>query len=106
MAKNLIKILPRKYSCIMLACIDYPLGAENWSMREYMISILDTILRGIPDCGVILTGDFNQFKDTFLRTHNGDEQLVKIATRNCLQYWTKCGITCHLYMASCQLLVN
>ena len=26
--------------------------------------------------------DFNQFKDTFLRTHYGYEQLVKTATRN------------------------
>ena len=42
-------------------------------MREYMINSLDTILRGSPDCGVILSGDFNQFKDTFLRTHYGYE---------------------------------
>ena len=74
--------LPRKYSCIMLACIYHPPGAENWSMREYMINSLDTILRGSPDCGVILTGDFNQFKDTFLHTHYVYKQLVKIATRN------------------------
>ena len=32
------------------------------------------------DCGVILNGDFNQFKDTFLRTHFCYEQLVKTAT--------------------------
>ena len=32
--------------------------------------------------GIILTGDFNQFKDTFLPTHYGYEQLVKTATRN------------------------
>ena len=56
--------------------------SENWSMREYMINSLDTILRGRTDCGVILTGDFNQFKDNFLRTHYGYEQLVKTATRN------------------------
>ena len=55
---------------------------ENWSMREYMINSLDTILRGSPDCGVILSGDFNQFKDTFLRTYYGYEQLAKTATRN------------------------
>ena len=63
--KNKLKKLPRKYSCNMLACIYHPPGAENWSMREYMINSLDTILRGSPDCGVILSGNFNQFKDTF-----------------------------------------
>ena len=47
-----------------------------------MINSLDTILHGSPDRGVILTGDFNQFNDTFLRTHYGYEQLVKTATRN------------------------
>ena len=35
-----------------------------------------------PDCGVILSGDFNQFNEYFLRTHYGYEQLVKAATRN------------------------
>ena len=59
MAKCVIKKLPRKYSCIMLAYIYHPPGAENWSMREYMINSLDTILRGSPDCGVIVTDDFN-----------------------------------------------
>ena len=47
-----------------------------------MINSLDTILRGSPDCGVILSGDFNQFNDTFLRTHYGYEQLVKTTTRH------------------------
>ena len=74
--------LPKKYSCIMLACTYHPPGAENWSMREYMINSMDIILRGSPDCDVILSGDFNQFNDTFLRTHYGYEQLVKTATRN------------------------
>ena len=51
-------------------------------MLEYMIINLDNILRGSPDCRVTLSGDFNRFRDTFLRTHYGYEQLVKTATRN------------------------
>ena len=35
-----------------------------------------------PDCSVILSGDFNQFKDSFLSTHYGYEQLVTTVTRN------------------------
>ena len=47
-----------------------------------MINSLDTILRGSPDCGVILSGDFNQFKDTFVRRYYGYEQVLKTDTRN------------------------
>ena len=35
-----------------------------------------------PDCGIILTGDFNQLRDMFLRTQYGFAQLVNTATRN------------------------
>ena len=55
------KKLPRKYSCIIIACIYHPPGPDNGSLREYLITSLDTILRRSPDCGVILSGDFNQF---------------------------------------------
>ena len=59
------KKLPRKYSCIIIACIYHPPGADNGSLREYLITSLDTVLRRSPDCGVILSGDFNQFNDSF-----------------------------------------
>ena len=51
-------------------------------MREYIIATLDGILRRHPDCGIILTGDFNQLRDMFLRTQYGFAQLVNTATRN------------------------
>ena len=51
-------------------------------MREYIIATLDDILRRHPDCGIILTGDFNQLRETFLRTQYGFAQLVNTATRN------------------------
>ena len=53
------KKLPRKYSCIIIACIYHPPGADNGSLREYLITSLDAVLRRSPDCGVILSGDFN-----------------------------------------------
>ena len=37
-----------------------PPGADNGSLREYLITSLDTVLRRSPECGVILSGDFNQ----------------------------------------------
>jgi len=42
---------------------------------------MDTILRKHPNCGVILTGDFNQLRDDFLRTHYKYKQLVNKPTR-------------------------
>ena len=74
--------LPSKYSCIIIACIYHPPKADNGSMREYMITSLDSILRCYPECGIILTGDFNQLRDSFLRVHYGYVQLVNVATRN------------------------
>ena len=59
------KKLPRKYSCIITACIYHPPGPDNDSLREYLITSLDTVLRRSPDCGVLLSGDFNQFNDSF-----------------------------------------
>ena len=74
--------LPRKYPSIIIACIYHPPKADNGSMREYMITNLDSILRCYPECGIILTGDFNQLRDSFLLVHYGYVQLVNMATRN------------------------
>ena len=60
------KKLPRKCSCIIIACIYHPPGADNGSLQEYLITSLDTVLRRSPDCGVILSGDFNQFNEQCL----------------------------------------
>ena len=74
--------LPKQYSCIIIACIYHPPKADNGSMREYMTTSLDSILRCYPECGIILTGDFNQLRDSFLRVHYEYAQLVNVATRN------------------------
>ena len=84
-----------KYSCIIIiiACIYYPPGVDNSSLREYLITS--------PDCGIILRG--NQFNDSFLRTRHGYEQLVKTATcNNAILYNMLYNIEKHLRV-SCQL---
>ena len=40
--------LPKQYSCIIIACIYHPPNADNGSMREYMTTSLDSILRCYP----------------------------------------------------------
>ena len=59
----------------------HPPDADQLRMREYLIISLDNILRRHPECGVILTGDFNQLKDNFIFSHYGYKQLVKNPTR-------------------------
>ena len=54
------KKLPRAFSCIILACMYHPPGANSATMRDHVINGVDSMVRKHPDCGVLLTGDFNQ----------------------------------------------
>ena len=47
-----------------------------------MITSLDSFLRCYPECGIILNGDFNQLRDSFLHVHYEYAQLFSMATRN------------------------
>ena len=74
--------LPRRFESVVIECIYHPPNSNNSSMREYIIATLDDMLRRHPDCGIILTGDFNQLRDMFLRTQCGFAQLANTTTRN------------------------
>ena len=50
-------------------------------MRDHIITCVDTVIRSHPECGVIITGDFNQLQDNFLRTHYRFVQVVEVVTR-------------------------
>ena len=54
---------------------------EYAKIREHVITCVDIVIRKHPECGVILTGDFNQMNDSFLKTHYKFSQIVKVATR-------------------------
>ena len=63
-------------------------------MREHVITCIDTVLRKHPDCGIILTGDFNQFKDICLICHYRLVQVVNVLTRGLAildNIWTNMG---------------
>ncbi len=75
------KHLPRSISCIILACVCHPPRDDNRVMSEYLMQCLDVVIRRHPDCGLLLTGDFNQLRDWFLRAHYGLVQVVDKATR-------------------------
>ena len=99
--KIMPKKLPRAFSCIILACIYHPPGANSAAMRDHLINGVDSVVRKHPNCGVLLTGDFNQLNDTFLKTHYRYAQIVKVPTRGQSRYksiyWQPCRLDCHIH---------
>ena len=75
------KRLPRTVSCILIACIYYTQQTDYLKMREHIITSIDAVIRKHPDCGIIVTGDFNQLNDNFLKTHYRFVQIVNVGTR-------------------------
>ena len=77
------KRLPRTVSCILIsvACIYYTQQTDYLKMREHIITSIDAVIRKHPDCGIIITGDFNQLNDNFLKTHYRFVQIVNVGTR-------------------------
>ena len=58
--KIMPKKLPRKLSCILIACIHFTQMTEYANMRGHLITCVDSVIRKHPECGVIITGDINQ----------------------------------------------
>ena len=80
--KVMPKRLPRTVSCILIACIYYTQQTDYLKMREHnIITSIDAVIRKHPDCGIIITGDFNQLNDNFLKTHYRFVQIVNVSTR-------------------------
>ena len=75
------KRLPRRIPCILLACIYYTENTDYITIRDHMLTSIDSVIREHPDCGLVITGDFNQMSDNFLKTHYRLVQVVDIPTR-------------------------
>ena len=78
MYKVMPKRLPRTVSCILIA---YTQQTDYLKMREHIITSIDAIIRKHPDCAIVVTGDFNQLNDNFLKTHYRFVQIVNVGTR-------------------------
>ena len=50
-------------------------------VRNHLITGIDTMVRRHPECGVIITGGFNQLKDNFLKVNYRFVQVVNVVTR-------------------------
>ena len=72
--------MARTLSCILLACIYYTLNTDYLKIRDHLITSIDTVMRKHPECGVIITGVFNQLRDNFMKTHYRFVQVVNVVT--------------------------
>ena len=79
--KVMPKKTPRKFSCVLVACLYYTPKTEYLKIRDHLITNIDTVMRKHPECGVIITGDFNQLRDNFMKTHYRFVQVVNVVTR-------------------------
>ena len=73
--------MPRSMSHIILATIYHPPKANNWLLSRHICTSIDTILQRHPHAGIMLTGDFNHFKDSYLKSSFKLSQIVSKPTR-------------------------
>ena len=89
--KVMPKKTPRKFSCILVACLYYTPKTEYLKIRDHLITNIDTVMRKHLECGVIITGDFNQLRENFMKTHYRFVQVVNVVTRDIKQNMDEYG---------------
>jgi hypothetical protein len=73
--------LPRGLNSIILGVIYHPPGSGDIDIQTHITENLDSILSSHPNSGIILTGDFNQFKHQRLCSSFSLKQIVNQGTR-------------------------
>ena len=74
--------LPRGFSCIIAAVIYHPPKSDDRSFREHLFQSLTLVESKYPNCGILVTGDFNRLDIGCLLRHFRLNQIVKEHTRN------------------------
>lgn len=75
------KNLPRNISCIILEVVYHPPKSDNFKLYTHISYCLDSMLSAHPNAGILLAGDFNQYKDSYLKQSYSLRQIVKEPTR-------------------------
>jgi hypothetical protein len=74
--------LPCGFACIITAVIYHPPGADGKLFHDHLFHTITLVESKYPNCGIIVTGDFNCLNITRLVNHFRLKQIVKIPTRN------------------------
>ena len=72
--------LPRGFSCLILAVLHHPPGADI-NMCEHFFNSLAVAKSIYPNCALIIAGNFNRLHVTLLKRHFHLKQIVKAPTR-------------------------
>ncbi len=73
--------LPRMFSCITIAAIYHPPHANHRDLQSHVLHCIDHIRQRHPDSGFHITGDFNQFPDSYITRSCSMKQIVTVPTR-------------------------
>ena len=73
--------LPRTISCIIVGIIYHPPNSNNHILSGYLTECLFALEGYFPNCGIILTGDFNHFNTSPIVREFKLKQLIKFPTR-------------------------
>ena len=72
--------LPRDFNPITIGLVYHPPGANDWDMVSHLAKCVDTIRQKYSQTGIILCGDFNHMKDSYLKSTCNLKQLVRNPT--------------------------
>ena len=77
------KRLPRRFSSLIVAvvCHAHCSAAEDEFMQEHLFQSLQLVESRLPDCALIVAGDFNRFDTRPIERHFRLKQIVKISNQ-------------------------
>ena len=73
--------LPRGFSCIIAGVIYHPPKVDGPLFRDHLFRSLALTEARSPNCGLLVTGDFNRLNIDGLLNHFRLKQIVKVPTR-------------------------
>ena len=73
--------LPRGFSCIIAAVIYHPPKLDDRSFQEHLFQSLTLVESKYPNCGILVTGDFNSLDISCLLRQFCLQQIMKEHTR-------------------------
>ena len=72
--------MPREYTHITVGIVYHPPKADDWAMSKHITTCVDKILQKYTKSGLLILGDFNHMRDTFMKRTCALTQTVKKPT--------------------------
>ena len=72
--------MPREFTHITVGVVYHPPKSNDWDMSQHLTDCVDRILQKYPRSGILICGDFNHMKDSYLKWSCNLKQIVSKAT--------------------------